>query len=138
MPANLPEPTGGFAWVQAPEGPALVCRSLEPVAPHLFTTRPWLLGSAPADSEAAWQEVAAAVGVDNGRLARVHQVHGSRAVAAVPGDRPDADIIVSGDAGLAVAIQTADCVPLLIADTRPGVGAAGPPGCRGRAARAPA
>ena len=133
MRASPPEPTGGFAWVQAPAGPSLVCRSLEPVAPHLFTTRPWLLGSAPADSEAAWQEVAAAVGVDNGRLARVHQVHGSRAVAAVPGDRPDADIIVSGDAGLAVAIQTADCVPLLIADTRTGVVAAAHAGWRGLA-----
>src|SRR5437867_2335423 len=138
MPANLPEPTGGFAWVQAPEGPALVCRSLEPVAPHLFTTRPWLLGSAPADSEAAWQEVAAAIGVGNGRLARVHQVHGSRVVAARPNDRPDADVVVSADGDLAVAIQTADCVPLLIADLRTGVVAAAHAGWRGLAARTPA
>src|SRR5438132_4482518 len=138
MRANLPEPTGGFAWVQAPAGPALVCCSLEPVAPHLFTTRPWLLGSAPSDSDAAWQEVAAAIGVEKGHLARVHQVHGSRVVAARPDDRPDADIVVSGDAGLALAIQTADCVPLLIADTRTGIVTAAHAGWRGLPARAPA
>src|SRR5207245_9299970 len=36
---NLPQPTDGFAWAQAPAGPALVCRALEPFARHFFSTR---------------------------------------------------------------------------------------------------
>ena len=51
-----PQPTGAFAWVQAPPGAALVCRALEPLARHLFTTREWTLGSA-ADSVPAGTEV---------------------------------------------------------------------------------
>src|SRR5229473_2031418 len=59
----LPKPNDGFAWVQAANGPALVCHALEPYAAHLFTTRPWALGS-PTDGDptAAWDDVARALG----------------------------------------------------------------------------
>ena len=40
-----PQPSGGFEWVQAAGGPALVCGALRPFADHLFTTREWALGS---------------------------------------------------------------------------------------------
>jgi YfiH family protein len=136
-----PQPTDDFAWVQAAAGPALVCRPLEPYARHAFTSRPWTLGSAPdGESPAGWLEVALAVGVDAAHLARVHQVHGAHAVVAQPtcSGRPDADIVVSDDRGLALAIQTADCVPLLIADTRTGAVAAAHAGWRGLARRVPA
>jgi hypothetical protein len=51
---------------------------------------------------------------------------------------PDADIVASNDPSLALAIQTADCVPILIADRRTGVVAAAHAGWRGLAARVPA
>jgi len=51
------------------------------------------------------------------------------------GPRADADILVSNDPAVALAIQTADCVPLLIADARSGAVAAAHAGWRGLAAR---
>lgn len=134
-----PQPTDAFAWVQARGGPALVCRPLEPFGPHLFTSRQWALASAPdGDSAAAWVDVAAAIGADAAHLARLHQVHGTHAVVAQPAARPDADIVVSDQRDIALAIQSADCVPLLIADARTGAVAAAHAGWRGLAARVPA
>jgi YfiH family protein len=142
-----PQPTDGFAWVQAPGGPRLVSRALESVADHLFTTRMWPLGSAAAATDAEWRPVAAALGVDLAQLVRVRQVHGASVVvlrAAEPqrigasdATPRNADIIVSDDPSIALAIQSADCVPLLIADARTGAVAAAHAGWRGLAARVP-
>ena len=133
-----PQPTGTFAWVQATGGPVLVCRPLEPFAAHLFTTRQWLLGSTPnGDAAPAWLDVAAAVGVDLSHLARLHQVHGAHVVVAQRSVRPDAEIVVSVDPDVALAIQTADCVPLLIVDARTRASAAAHAGWRGLASRVP-
>jgi len=144
----LPKPNDGFAWVQAAAGPALLCRALEPYAAHFFTTRPWALG-APTDGDgtAAWDEVARALGVDGAHLSRAHQVHGASVVVRRLGDThrlgepdepfPDADIIVSDDPALALAIQTADCVPLLIADRRISAVAVAHAGWKGMAAGVP-
>src|SRR5213594_1066934 len=148
----LPQPTDAFDWVQAAGSPALVCRPLAGLAPHLFTTRGWALGSRTGeDSGDAWDQVAAAMQVDRSQLVRVHQVHGASVVVrranqpaapAVPASRPDADIILSNDWSFALAIQTADCVPLLIsyrAEQADGSGAvvAAHAGWRGLAARVP-
>jgi YfiH family protein len=142
----LPQPTDGFDWVQAPAGPALAARALEPLADHLFTTRMWALGSAVPATDEDWQQVAAAVGVDLAHLVRVRQVHGASVVVCREGDgrfealhagAKDADIIVSNDPSLALTVQTADCVPLLIADARTGAVAAAHAGWRGLAARVP-
>jgi len=137
----------GFAWVQADGRPALVCRALQPAAAHLFTTRPWTLGSSEAASAAGWAEVAHALGVQPEFLVRVHQVHGAstvvvraRSQSAVPADDapgPDANIIISDDPARAIAIQTADCVPLLMADRRRGTVAAAHTDWRGLAAAVP-
>jgi YfiH family protein len=147
MPSPSPKPTGGFEWVQAPAGPGLICRPLARIAPHIFTTRGWALGSrSEAEAGAAWREVAEAISVEPAALVRVHQVHGAAAVVprgdgvrAAPGANdatlPDADIIVSDNPSLALAIQTADCVPLLMADSRTGVVLAAHAGWRGTAAR---
>jgi hypothetical protein len=137
-----PQPSDGFVWVQAAGGPALVCGPLRPLADHLFTTREWALGSG-AGTDEEWRPVAAALGVDLPHLVRVHQVHGATVLVQRAGDarpsgaRRDADIIVSDDPSVALAIQTADCVPLLIADSKSGAVAAAHAGWRGLAARVP-
>ena len=102
-----------------------MCRPLEPYAAHLFTTRQWSAGSS-SDSEArsaAWPEVARCHGrrVSPGWFG-CNQVHGAEYVVAEspvePGAAlPDADIVTTDRPDLALAVQVADCVPLLIADT---------------------
>jgi YfiH family protein len=140
-----PQPSGGFEWVQAADGPALVCRALRPFADHLLTTRGWALGSRASAADEDWRPVADSLGVDAGHLARARQVHGAAVVvrraddtAAAGGQPlPEADIFVSNDPSLALAIQTADCVPVLIADCHTGVVAAAHAGWRGLAAGVP-
>jgi len=145
MIGMLPKPNDAFAWLQLDEGPALVCRDLEPLAAHLFTTRPWPLGSPEGNRDAAWTDVARALGVDAAHLERAHQVHGASVVVRRAGDpaRGDAplahaDILVSDDPATVLSIQTADCVPLLLADRRTGAVAAAHAGWRGLAAHVPA
>jgi YfiH family protein len=141
----LPKPNDGFAWVQAAAGRALVCGELQAIAGHIFTTRQWTLGSridGPLDE--GWAEVARAMGVGPRQLVRVRQVHGATVAVRVRRDVPDpdvvpeADIIVSDDPSIALAIKTADCVPLLMADRRTGAVAAAHAGWKGLAARVPA
>jgi len=131
--------------VQADAGPALRCRALAALAPHLFTTRVWTLGSQSAGAgQRGWTDVAGAIGVDHSRFVTVRQVHGARVVSA-PDDEerggwaaapPEADIIVTAGAA-AIAVQTADCVPLLMADRDGRAVAAVHAGWRGLAAGAP-
>ena len=127
--------------MQAAAGPALRCRPLAAVADHVFTTRAWRLGSSTsATREHGWAEVAASLRVERRGLARVHQVHGATVIVPRPGVDTagcDADILVTDDADFAVAVQAADCVPLLVADRRTGVVAAAHAGWRGLAARVP-
>lgn len=138
-----PSPGDGFQWVELAPGPALRCAALDPFATHVFTTRPWSLGAPDGDRAAAWREVAAAVDVDGAYLARARQVHGAAAVVAqresvAHEPLPEADILLTSDRACAVAIQTADCVPILFADRRTGAAAAAHAGWRGLAARVPA
>ena len=141
-----PQPGDGFEWIDTPGGPALVCRALEPFAANLFTTREWTLGSSDeldSNGSAAWTPVANALGAPPSQLARLHQVHGATVVVKRAGvrhdanDLADADIIISDDRELVLAIQTADCVPLLIADAKTGAVVAAHAGWRGLVARVP-
>jgi purine-nucleoside/S-methyl-5'-thioadenosine phosphorylase / adenosine deaminase len=126
--------------VQAAAAPGLVCEPLADVAPHIFTTRPWRLGSTGSRNvEEGWAEVAEAVDAKPANLTRLHQVHGATVFVATdrrPDILPRADIVLSGGNG-AIAVQVADCVPLLIADTRTGAIVAAHAGWRGLAARVP-
>jgi YfiH family protein len=132
--------------VQAADGrpwPAagLICEPLLEFAGHVFTTRRWALGQpARAVERRGWDEVSGAVGVDPDRLCRVRQVHGASVVVAVQGSDPqhDADIIISRGQDLALAVQAADCVPLLLVDRRTGAVSAAHAGWRGLAAGVPA
>lgn len=119
---------------------ALVCEPLLEWADHLFTTRGWGLGRGTLPSgRDAWHEIAEAMGVVPEHLSRLRQVHGAAVVVAgqEPGPLPDADIVVSNRTELAVAVQAADCVPLLVGDRRTGAVAAAHAGWRGLAARVP-
>ena len=114
----------------------LKCRPLESVAPHVFTTR-----GVPLVSDEDWQRIGEMLGA--GEMALLTQVHGAHVVvlrqgggAPAPSGRPPADILVSNRPETAVAVRAADCVPLLLADSRTGAVAAVHAGWRGTAAGA--
>jgi YfiH family protein len=139
----LPPIDAAFEWRASASGPALICRALERHAAHMFTTRPWRLGSSVSagDDREGWSEIAQAIGVEPSALIRVRQVHG-RAVhlaqkEAEPAVLATADVVLSESRDLAIAVQSADCAPLLIADTRTGAVAAAHAGWRGLAAGVP-
>jgi YfiH family protein len=137
----LPAPSESFTWISTPAGPALVCQPLAEVVAHVFTTRASRLGASAnaRDEAAAWLEVARAIGVDDSRLARARQVHGTTVVTdttCTPG-LPEADILIGTELSGGVAVQSADCVPILMADPRGRVVAAVHAGWRGLVAGAP-
>jgi hypothetical protein len=119
-----PQPNRPFRWTQAPTTPwgaALVCDPLAEIAPHLFTVGNLQL----RDDHAEWSAVAAAFGITTQRIRLIRQVHGVAVAAArngvaPPPVAPEADVIVSDDASVAVAVRVADCAPVLIADSRLG------------------
>ncbi|MFI9830697.1 peptidoglycan editing factor PgeF [Streptomyces sp. NPDC051913] len=74
-----------------------------------------------ADAVRANRELAAkSLGIDPARVVWMNQVHGAEvAVVSEPwGDRPvpEVDAIVTAGRGLALAVLTADCTPVLLAD----------------------
>ena len=81
-------------------------------------------GDDQADVRENRARMAAALGVAPERLVNVHQVHSPDVVVARgpwPGDRPKADGLVTAERGLALAVASADCGPILFADPRAGV-----------------
>ena len=139
---DLPQPDGPFQWVHVGGADALVCQPLECLARHLFTTRRWGMGPGAPAGEDAWTAVAQAMGVAPRRIVRARQVHGATVVVrrrgSLPAEElPEGDIIVSDDPDLALAIQTADCVALLLFDRLRGAVAAAHAGWRGLAAGVP-
>jgi len=89
------------------------------------------------DDPAAVQEnrarVTACLGADG--LITAHQIHSASSVVAAapwrPEERPRADAIVTATPGLAVAVLTADCAPVLFADPTARIVAAAHAGWRG-------
>lgn len=79
------------------------------------------------------RRAAEALGVGAEALLTVHQVHSARAVTldAPPPEPIRADAIVTTTPGLAIAVLTADCQPILFADREAGVIAAAHAGWRG-------
>jgi YfiH family protein len=77
---------------------------------------------------------AAAMGVGPDHLVTVHQVHSPDVVALTappPGPRPKADALVTATPGIALAVLTADCQPILFADPKARVIGAAHGGWRG-------
>jgi YfiH family protein len=139
---TLPAVPDSFYWTHETWGAGLRCRPLERVAQHLFTTRQLQLPSSDA-----WKALGESLGVDAGRVVSLNQVHGREVVAirkdvsaarlqALQADRAHADALVSDAEDVALVVRAADCVPLLMGDTKTGAVAAVHAGWRGTAARA--
>lgn len=118
-------------WTQEPWGHALRCARV--AAPHLFSSRDLMLGDpsiASGSDPREWTAVARSLGVAPDRLLLVTQVHGIHVAVArrgesTPWPRPQADIIVSDDPGVAIGVRVADCAPVLLHDpVKNAVGAA--------------
>jgi YfiH family protein len=64
--------------------------------------------------------VAESIGISSGKLVTLYQVHSAKAVIAeetwAEGKSPEGDALVTDKPGLAIAILTADCTPVLFAD----------------------
>ena len=129
--------SGGRPGARLPR-PAAVCRS------SLYDARVGAGVPRRGDATRIGQPVAASLGVDAGPSRspapgprRRGRRQAGRAIGRAAPSSPDADIVVSDDPSLALAIQTADCVPLLIADRATGAVAAAHAGWRGLAAGVP-
>ncbi|GAA2429162.1 peptidoglycan editing factor PgeF [Streptomyces glaucus] len=86
------------------------------------------VGDDPGAVRANRKLAAESLGLDPGRVVWMNQVHGPD-VAVVDGpwgDRPvpEVDAVVTAERGLALAVLTADCTPVLLADPVAGVAAA--------------
>ncbi|KAF3464940.1 peptidoglycan editing factor PgeF [Streptomyces sp. Tu 3180] len=86
------------------------------------------VGDEPGAVRANRDLAAKSLGVDPARVVWMNQVHGADAVVVDGpwGDRPvpEVDAIVTARRGLALAVLTADCVPVLLADPVAGIVAA--------------
>ena len=136
---SLPPLDAAFRWSRETWGDALRCTALEAHAEHLFTTRQLELRGL---DDKAWRHVAASLTTPDRPFLRVKQVHG-RAVRVIRAEdagtnvfglRPEADAIVSNAPDVLLAVQVADCVPMLVADSRLGAVAAVHAGWRGTCA----
>ncbi|MFE0513538.1 peptidoglycan editing factor PgeF [Streptomyces sp. NPDC058964] len=87
------------------------------------------VGDDPAAVRANRELAAGSLGIDPGRVVWMNQVHGAD-VAVVDGpwgsdaEIPSVDAVVTARRGLALAVLTADCVPVLLADPVAGIAAA--------------
>ncbi|WP_343710186.1 peptidoglycan editing factor PgeF [Mycobacterium sp.] len=88
------------------------------------------VGDQPAAVAANRSRLTAAIGLGADRVVWMNQVHGDRVGVvdaphpAAVGGRVGTDALVTGTPRLALAVLTADCVPVLLADARAGVVAA--------------
>lgn len=131
---TLPRVPESFFWTDTPSGVILKCRPLDAIAPHFFTTR-----EVPLSSSGDWERVGALANASS--VAMLNQVHGRDVVEIRAGTQPplhlqDADALISDHPRVAIAVKAADCVPLLMADSRTGAVAAVHAGWRGTAAGA--
>ena len=86
----------------------------------------------PAAVEANRALAARVVGVEPSALVTAHQVHSVRAATVrEAGPAEEADALVTDRPGLALAVLTADCAPVLMADAEAGVVGAAHAGWRG-------
>jgi purine-nucleoside/S-methyl-5'-thioadenosine phosphorylase / adenosine deaminase len=125
-----------FSWSTGSAGLVLSAPALARHARHVFTTRVLTFrGLSAADD---LRRLEHALDIPAGGLVTVKQVHGRAVRFVSPGepvpDDLEADAIVTTDPTRAIAVRVADCVPVLIADTRGRLVAAVHAGWRGTCA----
>jgi purine-nucleoside/S-methyl-5'-thioadenosine phosphorylase / adenosine deaminase len=124
-----------FSWTTGAVGRILQSAALLERAPHLFTTRDVSFRGPEAPTHLA--RLAAAFQETPGACVFVRQVHGRTVLVVRPGsavEHPEADAIVCSDPSRVIAVRVADCVPILLADSRGRVVAAVHAGWRGTCA----
>jgi YfiH family protein len=95
------------------------------------------VGDEPEHVEQNHRRLADAIGYDPARLFDASQVHGQTVLPLRGDERPEevrglkADALLAREPGVAVAVRTADCVPVLIADPTTGAVVAVHAGWRG-------
>jgi YfiH family protein len=85
------------------------------------------VGDDPSSVAANRKRLASAIGLDSDAVVWMNQVHGDRVVRVdgpVESAVDETDALVTTTPRLALAVVTADCVPVLLADARAGVVAA--------------
>ena len=139
--------TADWHWHQDPNGPLWLAdkRWLAAGIQHGFFTRRGGVSSGDYDSlnggigssdaphlvRQNRGRAAAALGLTTQQIAGLYQVHGSKVVEAAPDRRPEADGLITSQTQLGLMILAADCVPVLLADTKAGIIAACHAGWRG-------
>ena len=132
--AQLPK-RPGFDWRQEAWGWRLRSERLADHCAHGWSTRSLELGA--GDDPRGWDRLSEALGLTNGALHRLRQVHGVKvhvAAGACFQSRPQADLAIASDPEVTVAVQVADCAAILMVDRRTGAVAAAHAGWRGSAA----
>jgi len=93
------------------------------------------VGDDPAAVAENRKRAALGFGISPDRVVWMNQVHGATAVTVTgSGQAGDVDAVVTPEAGLALAVLVADCLPLLVADAAAGVIGAAHAGRPGMAA----
>jgi YfiH family protein len=136
MPAMPPAAGDDFEWADASWGLRLRARALAHV-PHGWTTRQLTLRGSPDGERDGWSAIATTVGLAAASLVRLRQVHGAEVHVAdgpVLPTPPSADIVLTDRTDRVVAVQVADCAPILVASADGRVVAAAHAGWRGTAA----
>lgn len=136
MQKTMPPEVGeGFEWIDAPWGLALRCRAFGATR-HGWTTRQLQLRGTSDVERAGWAVIGRAVGLTPDAVVRLSQVHGAavHVASSVPCGTPEADIVISDVADRVVAVQVADCAPILTASQSGAIVAASHAGWRGTAA----
>jgi polyphenol oxidase len=122
-------------WRETTAGQMLEFSVLSGLAEHGVTSRQLRFREPTVEDD--YRVLALRFGVQPDQIARVRQVHGKAVLTLESRPLPataDADAIVSTVPGLVVSVRIADCVPVLIADTRGQMVAAVHAGWRGTAA----
>lgn len=96
-------------------------------------------GDSPARVEAARKSLARWAGIETAGIIVPRQTHGTRVAVigrlpADPSDLDDADAVVTTLPDVLIGVNTADCVPVVLADTSAGIIAAAHAGWRGAVA----
>ena len=125
----------GFEWAEASWGLALRCRAFGSTR-HGWTTRQLRLRGSPEVERDGWAAIGHAVGLTSDVVVRLAQVHGAgvHVATSITCGIPEADIVISDAGDRVVAVQVADCAPILTTARSGEVVAASHAGWRGTAA----